>query len=472
MDFTYPDSKSSRLVERYFPGPTYNVNKGRLVDRFIMGGWDNTNDPLLIAILYFIHPFVFSQLGDATIPIEDFLMVEDGNYQQFPWGQLVFTKLMKSFRKEYKPDKQMYRLNGFPYAPNIWIAIKEGNCIPRICNWKVVAAKPKFEMFMETIFTENDCSNIQPTPEEIRSLDLPDTVMYLQLNQIHQMLIMRRCNQRRIYTTPKRRKVAHLPKTNVLKATQPDEQPNQPFQTPNSQLPQADNVSVVPHDLVFQRIDWECAGLEEDYMKCYVDNKIGALKALIKENHFELMKTVGAKDNKIRGISMPHIVDDSVEKGNVDPQPTSDKFFQQPISPIRMDFATVDHDINVPIVEVEQQHGTDAKDAKVLPITHHSDFSKNEILRDKEMEDATVEATELDSIERQLPTQLLVKEPAHNLDTKTPAPRNIISSKIMQSPYLTSFESSDKGKEKIDDDIRPYTLHSMIFASHINSRHF
>jgi len=72
---------------------------------------------------------------------------------------------MKSFRKEYKPDKQMYRLNGFPYALNIWvyecasaihieIAVREGNGIPRVCNWKVVGAKPKYEMFMENIFTE------------------------------------------------------------------------------------------------------------------------------------------------------------------------------------------------------------------------------------------------------------------------------------------------------------------------------
>ncbi|KAG5612613.1 hypothetical protein H5410_023894 [Solanum commersonii] len=132
-----------------------------------MGGWDNIDDVLQMAILYFIHIFVFSQLGDAPIPIEDFLMVENGSYQQFPWGQLAFTKLMKSFRKEYKPDKQMYRLNGFPYTLNIWvyecvsvihneIAVKEGNSIPRVCNWKVVGAKLKFEMFMENIFTEDN----------------------------------------------------------------------------------------------------------------------------------------------------------------------------------------------------------------------------------------------------------------------------------------------------------------------------
>jgi len=164
-DFTYPISKISRLVQRYFPGPNYNVNKGRLVDRFELGIWDSSDDALQMAILYFIHTFVFSQLGDAPIPIEDFFMVEDGSYQQFPWGQLAFTKLMKSFRKEYKPDKQMYRLNGFPYALNIWvyecasamhneIAVREGNGIPRVCNWKVVGAKPKYEMFMENIFTE------------------------------------------------------------------------------------------------------------------------------------------------------------------------------------------------------------------------------------------------------------------------------------------------------------------------------
>ncbi|KAH0738336.1 hypothetical protein KY290_037041 [Solanum tuberosum] len=107
-----------------------------------MGGWDNTDDALQMAILYFIHTFVFSQLGKSTNPTN------------------------------------MYRLNEFPYALNIWvyecasvihnkIVVKEENGIPRICNWKVVAPKPKFEMFMETIFTE-------PTLEEIKSLDLPN----------------------------------------------------------------------------------------------------------------------------------------------------------------------------------------------------------------------------------------------------------------------------------------------------------
>ncbi|KAK4722064.1 hypothetical protein R3W88_012297 [Solanum pinnatisectum] len=111
-------------------------------------------------------------------------MVEDGSYQQFPWGQRAFTMLMNSLRQEFKIEKQMYRLNGMPYALNALvyecapvldneIIVKERNVIPRICNWKVVAEKPNFEMFMESIFTENICANIQPTTEEITSLDLP-----------------------------------------------------------------------------------------------------------------------------------------------------------------------------------------------------------------------------------------------------------------------------------------------------------
>ncbi|KAH0709526.1 hypothetical protein KY284_010953 [Solanum tuberosum] len=562
-DFTYSISKISRLVQRYFPGPNYNVNKGRLVDRFELGIWDNSDDALQMAIFYFIHTFVFSQLGDAPIPIEDFFMVEDGSYKQFSWGQLAFTKLMKSFRKEYKPDKQMYRLNGFPYALNVWvyecasamhneIAVREGNGIPRVCNWKVVGAKPKYEMFMENIFTENDCSNVQPTQKELKSLDLP--------NNSH--------------VPP------NWPGTSVAnqEEVQPDDvsgfeefsskPPEQLLRSAHMFLPQ--DPSHPPRE---ERTSSDNARLEdlEGHIKSYVDQKIGALEALIIKNHSELMKAVAATDNKsdkdIGGISMPHIVDDSVDKGNVDLESASDQLFQQPISPIQMDFATVDHDGDASAVEIEEpsikdfatvDHDVDANDVEVeqrhvneenvakidetsikdqtmedstnvIPTIHHSDVPIEEFVHNKEVEDAVHKVTQLhtkvlsydkdvaDSIKQdskrhasnpdsskatsipfgtetvidaivyklpnepinvaplsviippqltnnddflsdsQLPTQLPIKESAHNLDTKTPAPRNRIPSKILQSPYVNTFGSSDKGKGKIDDDIRPYT---------------
>ena len=59
----------------------------------------------------------------------------------------------------------MYRLFGMPYALNVWIyecastlspdlAVKVANDIPRICNWTVVAEKPKYEKLMSSIFFE------------------------------------------------------------------------------------------------------------------------------------------------------------------------------------------------------------------------------------------------------------------------------------------------------------------------------
>ncbi|KAH0768486.1 hypothetical protein KY285_004357 [Solanum tuberosum] len=460
-------------------------------------------------------------------------MVEDGSYKQFPWGQLAFTKLMKSFRKEYKPDKQMYRLNRFPYALNIWvyecasamhneIAVREGNSIPRVCNWKVVGTKPKYEMFMENIFTENDCSNVQPTQEELESLDLPNN--------------------------------SHEP-------------PNRPATSvANKKEVQPDDVSVP------RRTSSDNARLDdlEGHIKSYVDQKIGALVALIIKNHSELMKVVAVKDNKsdkdIGGISMPHIVDDSVDKGNVDLESASDQLFQQPISPIHMDFAivdrdgdasaveveqrlvneenvakieepsikdfaTVDHDVDANGVEVEQRHVNEENVAKIdeasikdqtmedstnaipqytiedavhkVTQLHTKVLSCDKVVADSIKQDSKRHAsnpdsskaasipsgteTVIDSIvyklpnepinvaplsviippqltnnddflfDSQLPTQLPIKESAHNLDTKTPAPRNRIPSKILQSPYVNTFGSSDKGKGKIDDDIRPYT---------------
>ncbi|KAH0655272.1 hypothetical protein KY285_030154 [Solanum tuberosum] len=56
------------------------------------------------------------------------------------------------------------------------ITVKERDYIPRILNWRVVGVKPKFEMFMSSIFTENACTNIQPTPEELEALDLLDNM--------------------------------------------------------------------------------------------------------------------------------------------------------------------------------------------------------------------------------------------------------------------------------------------------------
>ncbi|KAH0652616.1 hypothetical protein KY289_030294 [Solanum tuberosum] len=139
-DFKYQDSTNSSLVQRYFPDLVkYNsVSKGRFVQHFLQGNWDNIQEAFQMGILYFINSFVLSQLPDVSIHVNDFLMVVD--------------------------------------VVNDEITVKERDYIPRILNWRVIGVKPKFEMFMSSIFTENACTNIQPTPEELEALDLLDNM--------------------------------------------------------------------------------------------------------------------------------------------------------------------------------------------------------------------------------------------------------------------------------------------------------
>ena len=74
-----------------------------------------------MSILLFIHTFVLATLDNTTISIMDFLMVEDGRYQDYPWGQLSFSKLIGSLRQDFDVCKKLYRLYGMPYALNVWI---------------------------------------------------------------------------------------------------------------------------------------------------------------------------------------------------------------------------------------------------------------------------------------------------------------------------------------------------------------
>ncbi|KAK4726891.1 hypothetical protein R3W88_031808 [Solanum pinnatisectum] len=55
-----------------------------------------------------------------------------------------------------------------------------------------------------------------------------------------------------------------------------------------------------------------------------------------------------------------------------------------------------------------------------------------------------------------LPTDIPTIEIVVRSDSKTPAPRNRMPSRIIQSPYVTSFGSSEKGKQKLDDYVRLY----------------
>ncbi|KAF3670614.1 hypothetical protein FXO38_06996 [Capsicum annuum] len=152
-----------------------------------MGNFDNDQDALRMTILFFIHTFWLSETDDAAISYIEFNMVEDGRYEQYPWGKIAFNKLMNSLRQDFFIEKQLYRLGGMPHVLNVKmyeccsevdkeISFHIGNRIPSICNCFVVGTKPKFEKFMNGMFIkvviEIDSSNKDVKKNETHYDDL------------------------------------------------------------------------------------------------------------------------------------------------------------------------------------------------------------------------------------------------------------------------------------------------------------
>ncbi|KAG5600749.1 hypothetical protein H5410_032119, partial [Solanum commersonii] len=395
-EFRYPDSTHSRLIQRYFPESNDSVNKGHLVQRFLMGEWENYQDAVEMAILYFIHTFVFSQLGDTNIPIHHFFMVEDGRYQKYSWGQIAFSKLMKTLRQKFTKEKKLYRLAGMPYSLNVWIyecasiisdeiVVKEGSYIPRICNWRVVGVKPKFDMFMSSIFTQNACNDIHPTTEEMSALDLPANVNTspsethtstakskqvqpqdllefenFSTNHTDQFLRRSRCMSTTSSTPPpKRRRNAHPAKPKVTQVNQPEQlavQTKQKIPIPDS----GGNLFDIHGPSFDRKESSDKSGIKQvkKYLKHYVDKKFQHLEDLIKLNHIELVNVVRNPDKQeeenIVGTSIPTTVS-GFQEGHFAHPSSTDQMFEQRNSSIVMDFPNNDP-IEVDVVDAQEQN--------------------------------------------------------------------------------------------------------------------
>ncbi|KAF3683027.1 hypothetical protein FXO37_02055 [Capsicum annuum] len=156
-EFMYTSSSKSPLMLKYFPESGGGITRSKLITRVKMGNFENSEDALNLAILYFIHTFMLFQHKEAPINVAHFQMAEDGHYIHFSWGKITFEKLINSWRQDFKIKKT---------------ALRHKNIIPRILNWSVECTRPKYESFMSGMFSKCSFKNLRPTNEEVRTLDL------------------------------------------------------------------------------------------------------------------------------------------------------------------------------------------------------------------------------------------------------------------------------------------------------------
>ncbi|PHT80305.1 hypothetical protein T459_18357 [Capsicum annuum] len=131
-DYMYTSSSKSVLMSRYFFDNKEAITRSKLITRVQIGNFDNAEDALNLAILFFIQTFMFSQHKEAPISVAHFQIVED----------------------ESK------------------IVVRQRNAIPRILNWSVECIRPEYESIMSGMFSKHSYKNIQPTTDEVSRLDL------------------------------------------------------------------------------------------------------------------------------------------------------------------------------------------------------------------------------------------------------------------------------------------------------------
>ncbi|XP_055814615.1 uncharacterized protein LOC129884322 [Solanum dulcamara] len=237
-------------------------------------------------------------------------------------------------RQEFSNAKQMYRLGGMPYALNAWIyecasqvpseiAVRVGNKIPRILNWRVVAVKPKFETFMSTIFSEYRCSNIVQSQHEMESIIIHGSQQKPEASTSAAKVNFRKPHEvlgfEDFSTTPPTKllkRSSHVvdtssPYPSKRMKTSPTKEPIQVeianmhknFIPPNeSEKPiSPDNVPAAKSAVIHSDFSYTCIK---------VDRKFKRLENKIDSNYIDLLKAIDSITNRMTGTSSQLKTDD------------------------------------------------------------------------------------------------------------------------------------------------------------------
>lgn len=196
-DKCYDSEETGQLVNTYFSELT-KVPKQSLIDCFRDKRWKSDEDAVKIAVLYFIHTFLFSTVNRKHISRDDFELVESGAYETYPWGKAVFKATLKSMKGKLRGKPSMYRLGGLPLAFQCWfyeccpyvnnkIAFRVDDKVPRILSWKVTR-QPSFKEVWDGIFRHRQdklkLRNISPTEFEKTTLGLPESIENERVNEV------------------------------------------------------------------------------------------------------------------------------------------------------------------------------------------------------------------------------------------------------------------------------------------------
>ncbi|KAH0701486.1 hypothetical protein KY285_015764 [Solanum tuberosum] len=408
-DFSYPESTTSRLLQRYFPDVTAGITKSRLIQRFQMGNWETTQDVVHMAILYFAHSLMLCQLGETSIQIKEFLMVED--------------------------SRKSSRVSGTSSPP----PPKRRN---KIDTSKTKVSKPKSsELLRPPINQSFPMPDETPTPAanvscvHVSSQGQKVKSVYPDIEELKQHM--------KDYVDNKFEYLVTLIKANhtELMNSRHREDDQQPKDLAGKSTTCMVEVSGKEGNDGHQQVP---LNQSEDTLKNHQEMKdISELQSSYENIHHTAETTKHKKDDA-SGQMPQHFFEGTMNEDASDKvQHNTNQSVPDPIT-----FDTSDSMTSGTISsETREAMDTLIADIGRLPIPTKPICAVN-------LHELTVSQNFLS--DSQLPTDIPITAIVVRSDTNTPLARNRMPSQILKSPYLASFRSSEKGKEVMEDVTRPY----------------
>ncbi|KAF3653813.1 hypothetical protein FXO38_15469 [Capsicum annuum] len=373
-----------------------------------------------------IHVFVKGQIlrffineFALIIGLKCFGNVDDFKYEDSSLSRLM-KRLMASLRQEFSMDKQLYRLSGIPQVLNMWmfelcsnveskVAIKEGNNIPRILNWKVVAVRPQFNLFVTGMFSRYSYANIVPTADEFGKLDLARTDFASEQHGTSSM----------------------------------------PSSSKNQDRRRKD--LVVKADLHSLESEMKA------YMKTYIDQKFKDLERLMNARFTEVLNLLEQKNDTVKQETIVKQSRQECDPSDAvvdNARPTStDSVVKETDKPVewRMIKPTKHHNFSRRDVGIEKQSDIAVEEIQQL----------ESIIPGRELDLALTiykppptTPAEYEISDTVILSAFSTSQKNVSANKNAPAPRSRKPSKIYRSPFLTHFGSSSKGKKKLASNER------------------
>ncbi|KAF3684607.1 hypothetical protein FXO38_00183 [Capsicum annuum] len=122
-DYMYTSSSKSALMSSYFSNNKGVITPSKLITRVQMGNFDNVEDALNLAILFFVHTFMFSQHKKAPISVSHFQIVEDG--RTIPLQKIL---IKAGFKFPISPDQPLKKRKTVMFEQDYQMVMDDDTC--------------------------------------------------------------------------------------------------------------------------------------------------------------------------------------------------------------------------------------------------------------------------------------------------------------------------------------------------------